>query len=117
MLQRSSSILLAIALLAVAGCTTAPGRHDMVLQSPLLDGQELFGETVPAAQQMDILAVSPQMRAFVDANGRTVSVDWLRMKRLLKGMADMGYLSLQYDSGKTLTAAETFRQRAGNCLS
>ena len=46
-----------------------------------------------------------------------MSVDWLRMKRLLKGMAEMGYLSLQYDSGKTLTAAETFRQRAGNCLS
>jgi Flp pilus assembly protein TadD len=39
------------------------------------------------------------------------------MKRLLKGMADAGSLSLQYDSGKTLTAAETFRQRSGNCLS
>jgi Flp pilus assembly protein TadD len=117
MLRRSPSIFLAIALLAVAGCTTAPGRQASVLQSPLLDGQELFGETVPAAQQTDILAITPQMRAFVDANGRAVSVDWLRMKRLLKGMADMGYLSLQYDSGKTLTAAETFRQRAGNCLS
>ncbi len=58
-----------------------------------------------------------EMHAFVDAHGRKVSVDWLRMKRLLKGMADLGYLSLEYDSGKTLTAAETFRQRSGNCLS
>jgi Flp pilus assembly protein TadD len=115
MLPRSSFIVLAV--LVVAACSTAPSRQASMLQSPLLDGQELFGETVPAAQQIDILAVSPQMREFVVANGRAVSVDWLRMKRLLKGMADMGYLSLQYDSGKTLTAAETFRQRTGNCLS
>ena len=29
--------------------------------SPLLDGQGLFGETVPAAQEVDILGVSPEM--------------------------------------------------------
>lgn len=117
MFRHSSFIVLAGTLLMLAACTTAPSRHAVVMQSPLLDGQELFGETVPAADQIDILAVSEQMQDFVEEHGRRVSVDWLRMKRLLKGMDEAGYLSLEYDSGKTLTAAETFRQRAGNCLS
>ena len=49
------------------------------------------------------------MAEFVTANGRALAVDWLRMKRLISGMADAGYLDLQYEAGRTFTAAETFR--------
>ena len=104
-------------LLVLVACSTAPSRHALIVQSPLLDGQELFGATVPAAEHADILAVSAEMRAFLDAHGRELSADSLRMKRLLKGMAEVGYLSLEYDPGKTMTASETFHARRGNCLS
>ena len=81
----------------LVGCGTAPTLHENRVASPLLDGQELFGETIPAAQEVDILGVSPEMAQFVSANGRTTAVDWLRMKRLINGMADAGYLDLKYD--------------------
>ena len=57
------------------------------------------------------------MAQFVSANGRTTAVDWLRMKRLINGMADAGYLDLKYEATQTYTAAEVFRTRTGNCLS
>ena len=104
-------------LLLLAACSTAPSRHAAVQQSPLLDGRELFGATVPVAPEADILGVSADMRAFVDANGRGNRVDWLRMKHLLKGMRELGLLSLKYESNRTLTAVETFRSHQGNCLS
>jgi Flp pilus assembly protein TadD len=104
-------------LLVLAACSTAPSRHELIVQSPLLDGQELFGMTVPVAEEADILAVSDEMRAFVDAHGGDVQVDWLRMKRLLAGLQSAGYLNLTYENDKTLTASETFERRSGNCLS
>jgi len=113
----SKSASLVLLLSALVACSTAPSPHEVRVASPLLDGQELFGETIPAAQEVDILEVSPEMAEFVTANGRAMAVDWLRMKRLINGMADAGYLDLQYEAGQTFTASETFRGRAGNCLS
>jgi len=108
--------LLAVVLMLVA-CTIRPSPHEVRVESPLLDGQELFGATVPPAEEVDILGVSPEMKAFVSANGRDISVDWLRLKRLLSGLDKAGYLGLQYEAGQTFTAAEAFRSNAGNCLS
>jgi hypothetical protein len=68
------------------------------------------------AEEVDILGVSPEMKAFVSANGRDTSVDWLRMKRLTEWDGQAGYLDLQYEAGRTFTAAEAFRSNAGNCL-
>ena len=113
----SKRMILVLALSALVGCSTTPTLHENRVVSPLLDGQELFGETIPPAQEVDILDVSSEMSEFVSANGRTMAVDWLRMKRLINGMADAGYLDLKYEGGKTFTASEVFRNRAGNCLS
>jgi Flp pilus assembly protein TadD len=109
--------LSSVLLLLLAGCAAAPGQPPVALNSPLLDGRELFGAPVAMAEEADILGVSPAMSDFIDKNGRDVTVDWLRMKRLLRGMAEYGYLDLKYDADITLTAAQTFQQRLGNCLS
>src|SRR4051794_22483392 len=100
-------IAFASALLA-ACAAIPPAPHAIVDRAPLLDGRELFGETVPQAQEADILELSAPMRTFLAHNGRNVQVDWLRMRRLLDGMRDAGYLDLTYENDKTLTAAETF---------
>lgn len=114
MMKRLSVIAV---LAAFSACSNVPSAQEVRIASPLLDGQELFGATVPVADEADILGVSDEMRSFISTHGRDVRVDWLRMKRLLKGMDELGYLDLKYDSGRTLTAAETFRERRGNCLS
>src|SRR4051794_10491152 len=114
----SKQMAFALVFLLLAGCATvAPPPVQSVGRAPLLDGQALFGETVPPAEEVDILAVSDPMRAFIVANGRDIQVDWLRMKRLLHGMQASGYLDLTYENERTLTAAETFAARSGNCLS
>ena len=114
----SKRMILVLALSALVGCSTTPTLHENRAVSPLLDGQELFGETIPRGPRRSISCdVSSEMSEFVSANGRTMSVDWLRMKRLINGMGGAGYLDLKYEGGKTFTASEVFRNRAGNCLS
>ena len=76
----SKRMILVLSLSALVGCSTTPTLHENRAVSPLLDGQELFGETIPPAQEVDILDVSREMSEFVSANGRTMSVDWLRWR-------------------------------------
>jgi Flp pilus assembly protein TadD len=106
-----------ILLVALAACTSAPRPSAHPDHAPLLDGRALFGGEVAPADEVDILAVSDDMRAFVAANGGSQQVDSLRMKRLMIGMQNSGLLSLQYENNRTLTAAQTFAARSGNCLS
>jgi tetratricopeptide (TPR) repeat protein len=63
-----------------------------------------------------VLAVSPEMRAFLDANVDRKGSDSLKLHQLSAAIMDAGRFGLQYDE-TTRTAAETFRTRRGNCLS
>jgi Flp pilus assembly protein TadD len=58
-----------------------------------------------------------EMRAFVHEHVATVTSRLERMRRLTQVMLSPGYLGIRYEPDLTLTAGETFRQRAGNCLS
>jgi len=85
----------------------------------LVTGEAVFGEEVRAAEvpEADILAVTPQMQAYVDdalSGGRYMSA---RFKHIMKGLLRDGYFKASYQPNRTNTAAETFEQKAGNCLS
>src|SRR5262245_38276080 len=112
-----TGLSIAVASVLLVGCAAVPLRTQSVDRAPLLDGQALFGATVPPAEEVDVLGLSDPMRAFVAANGRDVQVDWLRMRRLVEGMHKSGFLDLNYENDRTFTAAETFDARSGNCLS
>ena len=104
--------------LLLAGCSAVPRPHPSFSAADLLDGQALFGETVSTdeASVADMLAVSPEMQQFVDRM-RSSGGDRMRMEQLLRGMHRAGYFDVVYDANITLTAAETFKRRTGNCLS
>jgi Flp pilus assembly protein TadD len=61
--------------------------------------------------------MTDEMRAFVAAHVGTVQVDALRMRRLMAGLQGAGFLNLTYENERTLTAAQAFGARSGNCLS
>ena len=67
-------------------------------------------------EDVDVLAVSPAMEAFLDryilkyANART------RLELLTASVTNSGVLGFDYDERRTLTAAKAFETRSGNCI-
>jgi tetratricopeptide (TPR) repeat protein len=116
-MSRFVSSLVVVAL--CTGCATVPKPQSQIGTADLLDGHALFGETVAAAEapDVDMLALSPAMREFLRQNVRDSASDDMRLAQLLRGMKSAGYFDVVYDTNLTLTAAETFDRRTGNCLS
>jgi Flp pilus assembly protein TadD len=105
---------------ALAGCASvaAPPRAAGVISPEmLLRAEPLTGEFNPAPlADMPVLALDQPMRAFL---GRYVQADTaahLKLQQLLAAIIEDDAFDLQYDE-VTRTAAETDRDRSGNCLS
>jgi tetratricopeptide (TPR) repeat protein len=73
--------------------------------------------TAPSATNhaQALLAVSPEMRAFVDSIDPTLSPNQ-RFRRILRTLKMDGF-ALDYDLNTTTTAAEAFAKQRGNCIS
>ncbi len=110
--------MLAVLLLCI-GCASVPTPATSGDTADLLDGSALFGEPVRAsdARLDDMLRLSPEMRGFIARYVPNRGIDRLRLQNVLRGMREEGYFDVVYDSDLTLTAAETFERRTGNCLS
>jgi len=106
-----------LAICILAACASLPEGHSVVSRTALLDGKELFATPVAAADEVDILAVSAAMHAFVTDSTRDTTIDSERFRRLMAGLLEAGYFNLSYDPDSTYTAEQVFRRRAGNCLS
>lgn len=65
----------------------------------------------------NILAVSAEMRHFVDENVPAALSPRARLSYLLDSMVRPSQLGLTYNPGITLNASDTFEQGVGNCLS
>ncbi len=85
----------------------------------VLSGAPLFGEplAVPAADTGPILAPSEAMRQFVNDRIGDTYGSARRLRLLISGMLASGHLAVDYQHQLTLSAAQTFEQKAGNCLS
>lgn len=64
-----------------------------------------------------ILAVTPEMGAFVARHVERKARPGERLEQLVQGMLDEDLLALEFELGRTRTAAQTFNDRRGNCLS
>lgn len=78
---------------------------------------EAFAPAPPLPATKDLLELTPAMRHFVEQSIQP-KVRLLGGKEgLLQALYRDGKLQLQYDAEKTRTAAETFAEGKGNCLS
>ena len=65
----------------------------------------------------DLFALTPEMRHFLRSELSLLLHMEGRQEGLYQALRSQRYLKLDYDAAHTRTAAEAFRDRAGNCLS
>lgn len=113
--------MLVCALLA-AGCVMRSpfdmhGRLDY--DRSLITGERVFGEAVPVdgIPRIRISAPSEEMQAYVANLVGDTRLSTRRFQLLFAGLRRDGYFDSVYSANRTLTAAEAFEARGGNCLS
>lgn len=101
-------LALAAALVLSACATQAPKQ---ATPPPLLHaGPEIQVDDV------DVLAVTPAMQAFLERYVLPYKDAETRLRLLTLAVTSTGVLGFDYDESLTLTAAEAFRTRSGNCI-
>jgi Flp pilus assembly protein TadD len=105
-------LLLAMVVVALvsAACSVTPRQ---ILSPPALahDG------AVPAVPDVDLLALTPQMQAFLDRYILPYEYPDTRLDLLTLAVGPSGLLGYRYENEHSLPAGEAFAARAGNCLS
>jgi tetratricopeptide (TPR) repeat protein len=111
--SRIAAMIVTIAALA-AGCATS---NDRASNASVFFRDELFAPPQEKIDAKAVFAVNAEMRRYL----QTDIGHQLRMKGKQQGLFDALYaksqLKLEYDAVRTLTAAEAFESRSGNCLS
>lgn len=86
-----------------------------------LVGLLLAGDRPGAASrrsdEVDILAMSPEMGRFLARRIKPGQVRQMRLRALLDAIFGAEGLRISYGNSRTRTAIETFEERSGNCLS
>jgi Flp pilus assembly protein TadD len=94
----------------LTACSTAP------LRSPA--PPQLISHHEPAAvADVDVLALTPPMREFLERYVLPYDSPRTRLSLLMLAVTDDGVLGFHYNPTQTFTAAEAFRRRSGNCVS
>lgn len=108
-------------LIALCGCAGSLERSppELVYDPGLVSGERLFDEPVDLDRVPDVgvVASDAAMRAWVAAQIASVRRPVARMRQLIQGLQNDGYFATRDHTDETLTAAEAFRTRSGNCLS
>lgn len=122
----AAALVLSALLLNVSGCTSPKPYITDVLQTPaeadvehLLHREALFSlPTSPlTAPDAHILALTAEMRYFVNEHVPTVLSPRARLRYLIDAMVRPNQLGLRYQPGITQTAAATYARPEGDCLS
>lgn len=101
--------LLLVGVLTLVACATLPPGK--VTPPPLQNAG-------PAVQveDIDVLALSPAMREFLERYVLEYPSEQTRLELLTLAITSSGVLNFKYDDRLTLTAAEAFEARTGNCI-
>lgn len=121
MLVRISLIARLLAILsALSACSAqpsvSPDSYPLLLEA--LSGEAILGRPYQAHElpQQDILALTEQMRAFVESSTGGVKDRAARSRRLLRSVMAPGLLGIRYGEEHTLSASDVFRTQSANCL-
>jgi Flp pilus assembly protein TadD len=121
-MHKTLRTLALLGVVTTAACV-APGAPrpqlgtGQVSAAMILDSSPLAVASITADRSpIDILEVTPEMVAFLDAHMDGVQNRYARMTRLVDAVMGDNNFALIYDD-TTRTARETFEERRGNCLS
>lgn len=113
---------MACVLLAGAACslqTPFQAQGHLDYEASLVTGERLFDTPVAPAEAPDSRVYEPSeaMREFVGTVTADARHNNARFRSLMAGLHGAGYFDAVYSANRTLTAAETFESKGGNCLS
>ncbi|MDL5033208.1 hypothetical protein QRD43_14935 [Pelomonas sp. APW6] len=94
-------------------CATAPQQS--LPPPPLID--EAFGPAPALPGREALMALTPEMAEFLHKTVEPRARTYGSKEGLIRALYQDGKLQIQYDGEKTRTAAETFAEGRGNCLS
>lgn len=113
-----------LVLVTLSGCALQPRSdlpHNLDYPDWLLTGERLFEQPIVIDEEVPDVAVSEPtdaMSAYVGTLVTSTSYAAARrLRQLLAGLSRDGFFMSAYSAHRTLTAAETFEAKAGNCLS
>lgn len=107
----------AAAMLAGCAALPAPGPAPAITPAMVLRGEPLTGaEDPPPVADDPVLALDEPMRAFLERYVQKDGHNYLKLHQLLDAIIDDTTFGMEYDQ-RTRTAAATFGDRSGNCLS
>lgn len=119
-LRRIAASTLALATLLAAGCAGLPTESQssrVITQDMLLAGKPLLkGKPMPRLADVDLLAMTPEMKEFVDYYVNENVSPAVRLRQLQSAIIHNTAFQLNYTSN-TYTAEQTFVNGDGNCLS
>ncbi|MGJ7916952.1 tetratricopeptide repeat protein [Massilia sp. LXY-6] len=108
--------LVAILLVLLSACASAPPPTAAPPAELFADAS--FARPSRPVDAADLFTLSPEMRDYLhSAAFGNLTHSLGKQHGLLDALYTKGNLKLAYDSSYTRTAAETFRDRAGNCMS
>jgi len=103
------AILLLVGVLLLSACATTDPQY--AVPPPLLS-------SAPERQlaDIDVLAVTPEMTAFLERYILPYDDLETRLQMLMLAVTSSGVLGFDYEDDRTLTSAEAFKTRSGNCI-
>ncbi|WP_405221177.1 tetratricopeptide repeat protein [Lentisalinibacter sediminis] len=115
---KTTAVAAGLAFMLAAGCAAVPAQRSAPRLAPVPEpylSRVAAVRTPPSAE--DILDLTPEMLGYLETH---IDDGWFRthkVRSLSRLLLHPGLLGIDYDARRTGTAAETFRTRAGNCLS
>lgn len=115
--SRVSTVVLMLLALSVA-IPIECGEKTEVSVNELLAGPVLGASPELSAPVSDeqVLAVTAEMRAFLDEHVHRKAADQVKLQELIEAIITTKAFALEFDD-QTRTASEAFERRTGNCLS
>ena len=94
---------------------TEANRHSARTEQLLYQAGIVSGTLAETNHAESLLAIGPELRAFIDAIEPEASPS-KRFREILSTLKDDGF-QLEFDLNRTTSASEAFRDRRGNCIS
>ncbi len=120
--QTTAALLTAIYLSWLCcGCQTT-GSHSSTNQALLdmvLSGESLLGDRAErlSLPEDNIFEITPDMRDFLKMHVPSTGSNYVKLRRLIESVMDKSLLGWNFDAFKTYSAANSFHNKQGNCLS
>jgi Flp pilus assembly protein TadD len=121
--RQAIAVLLTAICLSWICCSCQAARPYSLPTQALLDrvlsGESLLGDRAArlSLPEDNIFEMTPDMRDFLRMHVPSTGSNYVKLRRLIESVMDKSMLGWNFDALKTHSAADSFRNKQGNCIS